>query len=120
MSQHNYRTAVVLEKTIPVNSLVIPDGVQGDELLAENPDWVEVTGLDPMPGVDSGWTYVKNKWVAPPVSPVTHEMVEAQRQSAYRQTADPLFFQYQRGEATEAEWLAAVQAVKDAHPYPGA
>ena len=44
--------------------------------------------------------------------------VEAARQVAYTQTADPLFFQYQRGEVTEAEWLAAVEAVKTAHPYP--
>jgi hypothetical protein len=28
--------------------------------------------------------------------------------------------QYQRGDATEQEWLDAVQAVKDAHPYPEA
>jgi len=46
--------------------------------------------------------------------------VEAARQAAYRQTADPLFFEYQRGDKTEAEWLAAVQAVEDAHPYPEA
>jgi len=25
---------------------------------------------------------------------------------------------YQRGEVTEQDWLDAVQAVKDAHPYP--
>jgi hypothetical protein len=49
---------------------------------------------------------------------VTHEAVENARQSAYQKTADPLFFQVQRGEATEQEWLAAVQAVKTAHPYP--
>jgi len=44
--------------------------------------------------------------------------VERARQAAYQQTADPLFFEYQRGDATEQEWLDAVQAVKDAHPYP--
>ena len=44
--------------------------------------------------------------------------VEHARQAAYQQTADPLFFEYQRGDATEREWLDAVQAVKDAHPYP--
>ena len=44
--------------------------------------------------------------------------VESARSAAYRETADPLFFQYQRGEVTEAEWLAAVEAVKTAHPYP--
>jgi hypothetical protein len=47
-----------------------------------------------------------------------YEQVEQARQHAYQQTADPLFFQYQRGEITEQEWLDAVQAVKDAHPYP--
>ena len=46
------------------------------------------------------------------------QAVENARASAYAQTADPLFFQYQRGEVTEAEWLAAVEAVKTAHPYP--
>jgi len=29
-----------------------------------------------------------------------------------------VFFDYQRGEVTEQDWLDAVQAVKDAHPYP--
>jgi hypothetical protein len=36
---------------------------------------VDVTGLDPQPGVGTGWTYVKGKWVAPvvpePVDPET-------------------------------------------------
>ena len=49
---------------------------------------------------------------------VAYEQVERARQLAYRETSDALFFEYQRGDATEAEWLAAVQAVKDAHPYP--
>jgi hypothetical protein len=47
-----------------------------------------------------------------------HRLVEEARAEAYRETSDPLFFQWQRGDATEAEWLAAVQAVKTAHPYP--
>ena len=46
------------------------------------------------------------------------ERVEKARQIAYRESSDPVFFSYQRGEATEQEWLDAVQAVKDAHPYP--
>ena len=48
----------------------------------------------------------------------TREDVEEQRRSAYQQTADPVFFQWQRGDATQQEWLDSVQAVKDAHPYP--
>jgi hypothetical protein len=49
-----------------------------------------------------------------------YAQVEQARAAAYRETSDPIFFEYQRGDATEAEWLAAVQAVKDANPYPPA
>jgi hypothetical protein len=49
---------------------------------------------------------------------VQTEQVEQARANAYRETSDALFFEYQRGDATETEWLTAVQAVKDAHPYP--
>jgi hypothetical protein len=49
---------------------------------------------------------------------VAYQNVEQARQVAYRETSDPIFFEYQRGDKTEAEWLAAVQAVKTANPYP--
>jgi len=32
--------------------------------------------------------------------------------------SDGIFFQYQRGEKTEQDWLDAVQAINDANPYP--
>ena len=46
--------------------------------------------------------------------------VRAARHSAYAAPDGPdaIFLQWQRGDATEQEWLDAVQAVKDAHPYP--
>lgn len=46
------------------------------------------------------------------------ERVESLRKAAYREETDPIFFSYQRGEATEQEWLDAVQAVKEQYPYP--
>jgi hypothetical protein len=49
---------------------------------------------------------------------VYYDLVTATRQIEYRNVSDPIFMQYQRGEATEQEWLDAVEAVKDAHPYP--
>jgi hypothetical protein len=49
---------------------------------------------------------------------VAYAKVEADRQIAYRDTADPVFFEFQRGDMTEADWLGAVQLVKDANPYP--
>lgn len=49
-----------------------------------------------------------------------YAQVQQARQTAYQQTTDPIFFDWQRGEATEQDWADAVQAVKDAHPYPAA
>jgi hypothetical protein len=49
-----------------------------------------------------------------------YEEVEKARRVGYQTSSDPIFFEFQRGDKTEAEWLAAVQAVKDANPYPGA
>jgi hypothetical protein len=49
-----------------------------------------------------------------------HDQVEAARLYAYEQTSDPLYFKWQRGDATEAEWLAAVAQVKADNPYPPA
>jgi hypothetical protein len=49
---------------------------------------------------------------------VAYEAVQKARQAAYQSESDPVFFDFQRGEVTEQDWLDAVQAVKDAHPYP--
>ena len=51
---------------------------------------------------------------------VGYESVEVARSIGYRETSDPIFFQYQRGDKTEQDWLSAVEAVKAAHPYPEA
>ena len=47
-----------------------------------------------------------------------YDTVTASRQFFYQRDSDPIFMQYQRGEATEQQWLDAVQAVKEANPYP--
>ena len=46
----------------------------------------------------------------PPPAPAPN--TEALRKAAYREESDPLFFKWQRGEANEAEWIAAVIAIK--------
>ena len=43
---------------------------------------------------------------------------EAQRQSAYTQEADPLFFKWQAGEATKEEWEAKRAEIRARYPYP--
>ncbi len=46
------------------------------------------------------------------------DAVEAKRRVAYRDEADPLFFKYQRGEATKDEWLAKVAEIQQRFPKP--
>jgi hypothetical protein len=50
----------------------------------------------------------------------TKEQQEAARQAAYQLEADPLFFKWQRGTATEAEWLDMIAEIKLRYPYPEA
>lgn len=49
-----------------------------------------------------------------------YDAVIVARQLAYSAVggSDGIFFKYQRGEATEQEWLDAVTAINDANPYP--
>lgn len=86
-------------------------------VLADN-DYAQLTWLSESPAkpteaeLEALWPVVQYE--------LAYASVELARAEAYRETSDPIFFEYQRGDATEAEWLAAVQAVKDAHPYPEA
>jgi hypothetical protein len=53
------------------------------------------------------------------VRPMTEHELEAlaqqkdeQRKAAYQNEADPLFFKWQRGEATEQQWLVKIAEIK--------
>ena len=43
---------------------------------------------------------------------------ERNRQAAYTQEADPLFFKWQAGEATKEEWEAKRAEIRERYPYP--
>jgi hypothetical protein len=47
-----------------------------------------------------------------------YEAVSNTRHKEYIKTSDPIFFEWQRGTKTQADWENAVQAIKDANPYP--
>ena len=56
-----------------------------------------------------------------PPAPTVEELLataEARRAAAYRDEADPLFFKYQRDEATKEEWLAKIAEIKARFPDP--
>jgi len=48
----------------------------------------------------------------------TQEEQEANRKLAFVSEADPLFFKWQAGEATQEEWLAKRQEIRDRYPDP--
>ena len=49
-----------------------------------------------------------------------YDLVSNTRHKEYIKTSDPIFFEWQRGTKTQADWDNAVQAIKDANPYPPA
>lgn len=72
--------------------------------------WLSDTPKPTLADLQAEWAQVEYE--------VAYAAVQAKRQAAYQSESDPVFFDYQRGEVTEQVWLDAVQAVKDAHPYP--
>lgn len=44
------------------------------------------------------------------------QSVREKRLRAYRDESDPLFFKWQRGEATQEEWLAKVAEIRQLYP----
>jgi hypothetical protein len=74
--------------------------------------WLSDTPKPSQAELDAAWPAVEyaNAYAA----------VEQARRAAYTTDADPLFFEWQRGDGTEQAWLDAIAAVKAAHPYPPA
>jgi hypothetical protein len=60
-----------------------------------------------------GW-YIGGKFYPP--RPTNEEQAE-KRRVAYEKEADPLFFMMQRGEATQEQYDAKLQEIKDRYPY---
>jgi len=46
------------------------------------------------------------------------QRVETNRRNAYRNESDPLYLKWQRGEATEQEWLDKIEEIKERFPKP--
>jgi hypothetical protein len=98
-------------------ALVLSHKYPGQEWTLDGDDYSGLTWLSDSPKPTKAtlqklWPQVQHE--------TEYARVEQARHVAYQATTDPLFFQYQRGTATEQEWLDAVQAVKDANPYPEA
>ena len=97
--------------------LILITNYPGTQWTLNGNDYEGLTWLDDTPKptqaeLDAQWPQVeyKNQVAA----------VETARRSAYEQQSDGMFFEWQRGDNTEAAWREAVAKVKLAHPYPPA
>jgi hypothetical protein len=55
---------------------------------------------------------------AGPAVVYTPKEITALRQAAYQTESDPIYFMWQRGESTEAQWKAQINLIKQRYPYP--
>jgi len=74
--------------------------------------WLDDTTKPTQAKLDAQWPTVNYQ--------VQYNAVSQTRHKDYIKTSDPIFFEWQRGTKTQADWEAAVQAIKNANPYPPA
>jgi len=75
----------------------------------EGLEWLDTTQKPSQEELDALWPSVQ--------STIQNEYTESLRKNAYISISDPLFFKWQRGEATQQEWLDAVAKIKSDYPY---
>ena len=46
------------------------------------------------------------------------QQVETNRRNAYQKESDPIYMRWQRGDATEKDWLDKIEEIKDRFPKP--
>ena len=98
------------EGYVSVVELPVPEYTRYQKVLPKYPELVNgiwSTGWDIVPLSDEEQLDVTTNF---------NNNQKASRTIAYREESDPLFFKWQRGEATEAEWLAKIQEIKDRFP----
>ena len=82
-----------------------PDGYTDNERPTEYHQWI-----------DDEWVLTSEKEAEKLED--ERKQIESQRQRAYRNRSDPIFMKWQRGEATEQEWIDEVEAIRAEFPYP--
>ena len=98
---------------------VVEDGkiknvVLAEEDFAAEQGWVLLTE-----GATIEWLYADGVFSPPPPpAPPSQEEQGPKRAEAYRIEADPIFFYWQRGKATEQDWLDKIVEIEARFPYP--
>lgn len=99
-----------IPKILSINYFGSEWTLDGDEYDGLN--WLDESPKPTEAELQAQWADVQYK--------VAYDAVSASRHAAYvaPNGSDAVFMKYQRGEATEQEWLDAVTAINDANPYP--
>jgi len=105
------RTALIVENGEPVNTIVLPDGQDGDAMLSDS--CVEITGLDPKPGVGTGWTYVDGTFVPPPPPSQSWDDIRAERDSLLSASDWTMVSDTPLSDAEVDAWADYRQALRD-------
>ena len=106
----------IVKDNVVVNIAVADEGWQPEE------GFEAILIEDNLIGI--GWAYSGGQFTEPaPVSDMSDEAFNAIqkqfRNEAYRDEADPLFFKWQRDEATHQDWLDKIEEIKNLFPYRG-
>jgi hypothetical protein len=98
-------------------AMILSKNYSGSEWILDGEDYSSLIWLSDTPKPSEkelihNWADVKYQ--------IEFDAVRCARHAAYISPngCDALYMKYQRGEIEKQEWLDAVQAVKDANPYP--
>jgi hypothetical protein len=102
-----------MEKYVTCLLTLVPNAnisYTGIDVAYEDIEWLDERPQPSKAECDNAWPEIQYD--------IEYANVERARLEAYQNTADPLFFGWQRDENTEQEWIDAVQAVKHNNLYP--
>jgi hypothetical protein len=96
-------------------AIVLSDNYPGSQWTLDGDTYDGLTWLSDTPKptqaeLDAAWPAVQQQQA--------QAEVDRQRHAAYVAESDPLFFQWQRGEATEQQWLDKVAEIQTRYPDP--
>lgn len=108
-----------------VNDLIVFDDGSTFDGLSNGYEIIDVP--QPSPPVDGAWSWNGLNWVIYDQSVIDNyyaqqiidynEMQSKKRHAAYIAESDPIFFKWQRQEATQQEWLDKIAEIDARFPY---
>lgn len=93
---------------------ILSENYAGKEWVISDNDYESLQWFDALPKPTQA--ELDALWPSTQVA-IANKVVEQNRIEAYRNESDPLFFKWQRGEATEQEWKDAVASIQARYPY---